>query len=87
MDPNLDFMMESLEKTMPEAYGPHLKKYTNIDKDILQLETIKKNLIMKDRKLHASGGRAGTGLNYLLGEDDQNVRTPYQGGLPGLLGE
>ena len=86
-DPNLDFMMESLEKTMPEAYGPHLKKYTNIDKDILQLETIKKNLIMKDRKLHASGGRAGTGLNYLLGEDDQNVRTPYQGGLPGLLGE
>jgi len=86
-DPNLDFMMESLEKTMPQAYGPHLKKYTNIDKDILQLETIKKNLIMKDRKLHASGGRAGTGLNYLLGEDDQNVRTPYQGGLPGLLGE
>jgi hypothetical protein len=57
-DPNLDFMMESLEKTMPEAYGPHLKKYTNIDKDILQLETIKKNLIMKDRKLHASGGIA-----------------------------
>ncbi len=33
------------------------------------------------------GGRAGTGLNYLLGEDDQNVRTPYQGGIPGLLGE
>ena len=55
-DPNLDFMMESLEKTMPEAYGPHLKKYTNIDKDILQLETIKKNLIMKDRKLNAEGG-------------------------------
>ena len=43
-DPNLDFMMESLEKTMPEAYGPHLKKYTDIDKDILQLETIKKNI-------------------------------------------
>ena len=32
------------------------------------------------------GGSAGSGLNYLLGEDDQNVRTPY-GGLPGLLGE
>ena len=34
----------------------------------------------------ASGGRAGRGLNYLLGEDDQNVRMP-SGGLPGLLGE
>jgi hypothetical protein len=55
---------------MPEAYGPHLKKYTNIDKDILQLETIKKNLIMKDRKLHASGGRVSLsngGLANILG--------------------
>ena len=42
---------------------------------------------VKDRMKNASGGRAGRGLNYLLGEDDQNVRTPYQGGLPGLLGE
>jgi hypothetical protein len=69
-DPNLDFMMESLEKTMPEAYGPHLKKYTNIDKDILQLETIKKNLIMKDRKLNAEGGRVSLsngGLANILG--------------------
>ena len=32
------------------------------------------------------GGRASSGLNYLLGEDDQNVRMP-SGGLPGLLGE
>ena len=32
------------------------------------------------------GGKAGRGLNYLLGEDDQNVRMP-SGGLPGLLGE
>ena len=32
------------------------------------------------------GGKAGSGLNYLLGEDDQNVRMP-SGGLPGLLGE
>ena len=41
---------------------------------------------VKDRKPNASGGRAGSGLNYLLGEDDQNVRMP-SGGLPGLLGE
>ena len=74
-DPNLDFLMESLEKTMPEAYGPHLKKYTNIDKDILQLETIKKNLIMKDRKLNAEGGIAGQ-LHL-----NQGGRAKFQDGL------
>ena len=41
---------------------------------------------VKGRTKQASGGRAGSGLNYLLGEDDQNVRMP-SGGLPGLLGE
>jgi len=39
------------------------------------------------RTKQASGGRAGSGLNYLLGEDDQNVRMPHSGGIPGLLGE
>ena len=29
----------------------------------------------------AGGGRASSGLNYLLGEDDQNVRVPYETGL------
>ena len=57
-DPGLDFLMKDLEKSMSEAYAPHLKKYTDIDKDILQLETIKKNLTMKGRKLHAAGGLA-----------------------------
>ena len=28
----------------------------------------------------AGGGRTGTGLNYLLGEDDQNSRVPYKEG-------
>ena len=31
----------------------------------------------------AQGGRPGTGLNYLLGEDDQNSRMPYGGGGTG----
>jgi hypothetical protein len=64
-DEGLDFMMKHLEKSMPEAYGPRLSKYTDIDKDILNMETIKKNLVMKDRKLNAYGGRieyAGGGL-------------------------
>jgi len=30
----------------------------------------------------AQGGRSGTGLNYLLGEDDQNVRVPF--GIGGM---
>ena len=65
-DPNLDFLMKELE----DMYSPHLKKYTDIDKDILQLETIKKNLIMKDRQLNAEGGRASLsngGLANILG--------------------
>ena len=56
-DPSLNFLMKHLETDMPEVYGPHLKKYTDIDRDILQMENIKKNLIMKDRKLNAEGGR------------------------------
>jgi len=84
-DPGLDFLMGKMNETglMPKNLG----KYTDIDKDIMVVEQMLKNRTMTGRKLHASGGRAGTGLNYLLGEDDQNVRTPYQGGIPGLLGE
>ena len=33
----------------------------------------------------AQGGRIGTGLNYLLGEDDQNARVPVaEGGRMGF---
>ena len=45
-DTGLDFLMKDLEKSMSEAYTPHLQKYTDIDKDILQMETIKKNLAL-----------------------------------------
>jgi len=64
---------------MPDVYG-HLGKYTDIDKDILQLENIKKNLLMKGRKPNASGG-----LAYMLGEPTyaEGGRIPYQtGGTP-----
>ena len=57
-DPGLDFLMKKLgRKVCQRPMAPHLKKYTDIDKDILQMENIKKNLIMKDRKLNAEGGR------------------------------
>ena len=62
-DSTLDYLEKVMEEQHPALYPPHLKKYKNIDKDILQMENIKKNLIMKDRKLHQSGG-----LAYMLGE-------------------
>jgi alanyl-tRNA synthetase len=68
-DEGLDFLMKHFEKS--EMYPKYLNKYTDIDKDILQMETIKKNLIMKDRKLNAEGGRVSLSA----------------GGLAGMLGE
>jgi len=65
----LDFLTKHLEET--GALPNYLKKYTDIDRDILQMETIKKNLIMKDRKLNATGGRVSLSA----------------GGLAGMLGE
>jgi hypothetical protein len=67
--------MKKMEESMPDVYG-HLGKYTDIDKDILQLENIKKNLLMKGRKPNASGG-----LAYMLGEP-----TYAEGGRIGLQG-
>ena len=61
-DEGLDFLIKHLEKS-DLGFPKYLNKYTDIDKDILQMETIKKNLIMKDRKLNATGGLAG-----MLGE-------------------
>ena len=97
-DPGLDFLMKKLEENMSEAYTPHLKKYTNIDKDILDMETIKKNMIMKDRKLNAEGGRVSysgggrAGLPAITyGTPQMNMQgpqmpspTPQPAGVPGV---
>ena len=53
------------------------------DPDLREIEEV----LLEYGEKHALGGRAGSGLNYLLGEDDQNVRMPSPGGVPGLLGE
>jgi hypothetical protein len=96
-DEGLDFVMKHLEETaMPDVFGPHLKKYTDIDKDILQMENIKKNLIMKDRKLNAYGGRIGyagggkAGLPAVtMGTPQMNMQQPQMpagpqpAGIPG----
>ena len=37
--------------------------------------------IEPDPEDFAQGGRTGSGLNYLLGEDDQNVRMPFKKGF------
>jgi len=79
-DTGLDFVMKQLEKDMPEVYGPHLKKYTDIDRDILQLENIKKNLLTKDRKLHYEGGGVGRGpwtTGQKAPEPQGQAQTPF----------
>jgi hypothetical protein len=81
-DPGLNFLMKDLEKSMSDVYTPHLGKYTDIDKDILQMENIKKNLIMKDRKLHQSGGLAREG--YAEGTSSPRFNHPDK--RKGILG-
>jgi len=54
----------------PEDYGFSLSDDTWTD----EVEELMQMLI-RDNK--AGGGRTGSGLNYLLGEDDQNTRVPY----------
>ena len=78
-----------------EVFDPLEGAFDDILEEIKKQRRKRKAEELKDIKnwdpqnptYHASGGRAGSGLNYLLGEDDQNVRMPSPGGLPGLLGE
>jgi len=41
------------------------------------IQRLKDKMKDKDPEDFAGGGRTGTGLNYLLGEDDQNMRVPF----------
>jgi hypothetical protein len=60
-DPGLDFMMGKFKESFDET--GRLGKYVDIDKDIMNMEMILKNMKMKGRKPNASGG-----LAYMLGE-------------------
>ena len=52
-----EMFAEQMSEVVTRNIGPkNVPKIT--DEGLLQLETIKKNLIMKDRKLHAAGGLA-----------------------------
>ena len=54
-DQGLDFLMKYMEK----EFAPHLKYYTDIDKDILRAEQMVANKMKKQgRKPHADGGEA-----------------------------
>jgi len=77
----------NLEDEMFDAEGKLNKKAVLQEVKDSEEKMLLDKFDVTGRKKNASGGRAGRGLNYLLGEDDQNVRTPYQGGIPGLLGE
>jgi len=56
-DPGLNFLMGKLDEAGLKA--PNLGKYTDIDKDIMVVEQILKNKMMKGRKPQATGGIAG----------------------------
>jgi hypothetical protein len=57
------------------------ERWERIKKLLKQMEDIKSGKTTDPNpEDKAAGGRIGTGLNYLLGEDDQNVRVPYGNG-------
>ena len=54
------------------------ERWERIKKLLKQMEDIKSGKTTDPNpEDKATGGRIGTGLNYLLGEDDQNMRVPY----------
>ena len=57
------------------------ERWERIKKILKQMEDIKSGKTTDpDPEEKAQGGRMGTGLNYLLGEDDQNSRVPFKKG-------
>ncbi len=61
-------------KNVPETEEQILERLNRQNKE--SVERLK-NKKLTDPEDFAHGGRTGTGLNYLLGEDDQNARVPY----------
>jgi hypothetical protein len=61
-------------KNVPETEEQILERLNRQNKE--SIERLK-NKKLTDPENLAHGGRTGTGLNYLLGEDDQNMRVPY----------
>ena len=79
---NLDELIE-IEKRIKEGTFPrHQRRYDEAMK-VEELKMAKDEYHIPDiidPEDFAHGGRASSGLNYLLGEDDQNVRVPYGNG-------
>ena len=51
-----------------------------VDDESVTDHIFERNYVNPDPEDFAHGGRSGSGLNYLLGEDDQNSRVPYAAG-------
>ena len=70
-----------LEKSKRVDMDPKILLEAELGQKLTGRETTDMILeIFKNRPKKAQGGRIGTGLNYLLGEDDQNVRVPFKDG-------
>ena len=73
-------------KNLTEEQSQKILKDTNdhiFERDIKYDEF--GEIIKPDPEDFAHGGRTGTGLNYLLGEDDQNSRVPFAMGKRAFL--
>ena len=66
------------DKILRDKWEPHAKAY----REYLETENLPNPRGMRKYKYLAGGGSTGSGLNYLMGEDDQNMRVPF--GLGGI---
>ena len=59
---------------------PHVSPKPKQSGEVIDVDFDKGRWKDTDPEDFAQGGRTGTGLNYLLGEDDQNSRVPFKDG-------
>ena len=67
-------------KNVSETEAQILERLNRQNKESVERLKNKKLTDPEDPENLAYGGRTGSGLNYLLGEDDQNSRVPYAEG-------
>ena len=76
-----EFFEKISEKSKRVDMDPRILLEAELGQKLTGRETTDMILeIFKNRPKKAQGGRIGSGLNYLLGEDDQNVRVPFKKG-------
>ena len=75
-DSNLNFLMDKMGESMVPHIKYHKKGVKGIDQDILDLEMMRKNMLTKDRKLNAQGGRINFSGGGRAGLPAVTISTP-----------